>query len=303
MITLLQLEYFRKLAETEHITRTAKQLFISQTALSRMIIGLEKELGVQLFDRSARTIRLNAAGKLYLEYVNSALTTLELGRTALMDSMETAEKEISVAVGTSLVWAPMLHSFQKKFPQHVVRQMNMTLDGLESALQTMSVDFVIASIDDIRTTGLSHDYIKTDYVYVCVPENHALALRESVYLEELKSEPFISLPKGTPWRVYCDRLFKSAGFSVKPVVECDYTMRAALVSSGFGIALTTSSAREVDLLGPNKYVRIADEFAQREMVLFWNSKRYMSKAAQSFRQFCLEYYRTDSLADTPITEV
>ena len=51
MITLLQLEYFRKLAATEHITQTAKELYISQTALSSMIIGLEKELGVQLFAR------------------------------------------------------------------------------------------------------------------------------------------------------------------------------------------------------------------------------------------------------------
>ena len=64
MITLLQLDYFRRLAATEHITQTAKDLFISQTALSSMIISLEKELGVQLFDRSKRSIRLNQAGKL-----------------------------------------------------------------------------------------------------------------------------------------------------------------------------------------------------------------------------------------------
>ena len=70
MITLLQLDYFRRLAATEHITQTAKELFISQTALSSMIISLEKELGVQLFDRSKRSIRLNQAGKLYLQYVD-----------------------------------------------------------------------------------------------------------------------------------------------------------------------------------------------------------------------------------------
>ena len=76
MITLLQLDYFRKLAAVEHITKTAQELRISQTALSSMIINLERELGVQLFDRSKRTIRLNDAGRLYLKYVNDVFTAV-----------------------------------------------------------------------------------------------------------------------------------------------------------------------------------------------------------------------------------
>ena len=66
MITLLQLDYFRRLAATEHITATARELFISQTALSSMIISLEKELGVQLFDRS-RAEAFKAAGRIIVE--------------------------------------------------------------------------------------------------------------------------------------------------------------------------------------------------------------------------------------------
>jgi len=93
MITLLQLDYFRKLAATEHITQTAKELYISQTALSSMIIGLEKELGVQLFDRSKRSIRLNQAGKLYLQYVNEVFAALDNGISALQELTETAEKQ------------------------------------------------------------------------------------------------------------------------------------------------------------------------------------------------------------------
>ena len=66
MITLLQLDYFRRLAASEHITATARELYISQTALSNMLSGLEKELGVRLFDRVGRSIRLNEAGRVYL---------------------------------------------------------------------------------------------------------------------------------------------------------------------------------------------------------------------------------------------
>ena len=57
MITLLQLKYFRQLAATEHITRTARELYISQTALSSMIIGLEKELGTPRSRKALSQIR------------------------------------------------------------------------------------------------------------------------------------------------------------------------------------------------------------------------------------------------------
>ena len=85
MITLLQLDYFRKLAAVEHITKVARELNISQTALSSMMINLEREVGVSLFDRSKRTIRLNDAGRVYLKYVNDIFMTMENGRLALQE--------------------------------------------------------------------------------------------------------------------------------------------------------------------------------------------------------------------------
>ncbi|MBO5917671.1 MAG: hypothetical protein J6Q14_02760, partial [Oscillospiraceae bacterium] len=58
----------------------------------------------------------------------------------------------------------------------------------------------------------------------------------------------------------------------------------------FGVALTSASAYEVDLFKPNCYVPVADAFAYRDMALFWNPKKYMSKAALSFRDFCANYW-------------
>lgn len=290
MITLLQLDYFRKLAVTEHITQTAKELYISQTALSSMIIGLEKELGVQLFDRSKRSIRLNQAGKLYLRYVNDVFAALDNGRSALQELTETAQKQVSLAVGTSQVWLPMVRDFRKYHPEYAIKQQNMTLEGLITALREMEYDFVIASVDEIPDPDLEHAFLKKDSVYLCVPKNHRLAGRDSVYLKELEDEPYIDLPAGTPWRVYCAQLFRQAGVNIRTVLECDYSIRAALIESEFGVALTSASAYEIDRFNPNCYIPIADEFAYREMALFWNPKKYMSKAAHSFRDFCSSYW-------------
>ena len=290
MITLLQLRYFQRLAATEHITQTAKDLYISQTALSSMIIGLEKELGVQLFDRSKRSIRLNDAGRTYLKYVNDIFTSLDNGYAALQDMTDARETQVSIAVGSSLVWAPLFHNFHKSFPKYSLKQYNYSIEGLTKSMRNMEVDFVLAGEGDIPTAGLDKTLIKYDNTYLCVAPNNKFAQRDEVYLEELKDEPFISLPIGAPWRKFCDELFEQAGYEIFPVVECDYTMRAPLIESEFGIALTSSSARDVDLLKPNKYIPVADEYAKRKMELYWNPKRYMSKAARDFMQFCENYW-------------
>lgn len=293
MITLLQLDYFRKLAATEHITQTAKELYISQTALSSMIIGLEKELGVQLFDRSKRSIQLNQAGRLYLQYVNDVFTALGNGRSALQELTETAERQVSLAVGTSQVWLPMIRDFRKCYPECSIKQHNQTLEELIESLRSMKTDFVIASVDEIPDTNLEHVVLKKDSVYLCVPKTHRLAGRDKVWLRELENEPYIDLPVGAPWRVYCARLFKQAGVNIRTVLECDYSIRAALVDAEFGVALTSASAYEIDMLKPNCYVPIADEFAYREMALFWNPKKYLSQTARSFREFCAGYWEAN----------
>jgi len=290
MITLLQLDYFRRLAATEHITQTAKELYISQTALSSMIIGLEKELGVRLFDRSKRSIRLNQAGRVYLQYVNDVFTALENGRTALQELTETAEHQVSLTVGSPQVWLNMIRDFRHQCPEYSIKQHSQTLDGLTDSLRRMRTDFVIAGMNEVTDPGFEHVVLKTDRVYLCVPKSHPLAARDTVWLRELENQPYIDLPVGNPWRAYCADLFDRAGVTVRRVLECDASIRSALIDAEFGVALTSSSAYEVDMLRPNCYIPISDEFTTREMALFWNPKKYLSRAALSFRDFCADYW-------------
>ena len=293
MITLLQLEYFQKLAEEEHMTKTAQELHITQTALSYMIINLEKELGVQLFDRSKRKIQLNDAGRVYLKYVNAIFTALKNGQAALHDIYSRQESSIRLSTGTSSVWSALCHDFCKVYPQYSLKQSNHTIPQMERALVDMSVDFVLAGENDLTTDGMEKTCFKTDDIYLCVPETHPLASHEVVYMDELKNENFISLNKTAPWNIYCNRLFQQAGYVPHVALECDYTLRASLIASNFGVALTSASAREVDLLKPNRYIRVADKYAIRKMCLFHNPQQYMTRAAQDFLDFCIRYYETD----------
>lgn len=77
---LLQLYYFRTVAKNQHMTNAAEELRIAQPALSKTIARLEEDLGVPLFDRQGRSIKLNTFGQAFLRKVETALNALEDGR-------------------------------------------------------------------------------------------------------------------------------------------------------------------------------------------------------------------------------
>lgn len=296
MITLLQLEYFKRLAANGNITKTAKELYISQAALSSMIISLERELGIKLFERSKRSIHLNEAGRTYLEYVKNIFALLDDAQKALLQFDEAKQNEVSVAVGTSLVWLPLFAEFHKSYPNFTLKQSNMSVENLSASLQSGKIDFAIAGTGDIPTEGLVQEYLKDEAIYLCVPASHTLASRTSVMLKDIKDESFISLSTGTPWRSYCNRLFQAAGFSIHQTIECDYTMRAVLISAGYGVALTSATAKDVDLLHPNKYILISDarDYIDRKIMLCSNPSRHLSRAAEAFRTFCFKTFSNEA---------
>ena len=78
-MNLSQLYYFRKLAELQHYTKAAKELFITQPTLSGSISSLEQELGVSLFQKAGRNVELTKYGAEFLKYVNASLEQLDKG--------------------------------------------------------------------------------------------------------------------------------------------------------------------------------------------------------------------------------
>lgn len=291
MITLLQLKYFHELARTEHLTQTAQRLYLSQTALSSMIINMEKELDIRLFERTGRKLRLSQAGKTYLQYVDQALCALDNGRAALEDIKEQGEREVTLGMGSSHVWTPLLKAFRNRCPTLSIRQSNHTAQQMREKLDSMELDYAIASTEDFPQNDLEHAVFRQDKIYLCVPQSHPLAMRTSVSMAELAGESFIGLSSGVPFRRFCDAMFERCGLPCNVILECDYTVRAQLIEAGFGVALTTGTAYDAGLLLPNVHIPLSDECARRTMALIWNPRKYRTRAATTFRDFCIRFYQ------------
>lgn len=113
---LLQLHYFRKVARLQHLSQAARELHITQPALSQMIAKLEKELGAPLFSREGRRIRLNAFGEAFLKKVETALEALEEGQRIVAD-MAGLEKGVVSFDATFIPHFPdVLDAFRREIP-------------------------------------------------------------------------------------------------------------------------------------------------------------------------------------------
>src|SRR5256886_1659607 len=98
---LLQLHYFRTVARLEHMTRAAEELLIAQPALSQTIARLEDDLGVPLFDRLGRRIRLNLFGRAFLGRVERIFAELDQGQRELADLAGGEQGQVDLALGAA----------------------------------------------------------------------------------------------------------------------------------------------------------------------------------------------------------
>lgn len=116
---LRQLLYFREVAEREHVTEAAEHLHISQSSISFQIAKLEEELGVTLFDRVGRNVKLTQIGEVFLAHTRDALTALNYAKEKIEEYLDPENGTIKIGYPTSLAryFVPMaISAFRKALP-------------------------------------------------------------------------------------------------------------------------------------------------------------------------------------------
>jgi len=285
-VELLQLHYFRKVARLQHLTQAARELHITQPALSQTIAKLEKELGVPLFSREGRRIRLNAYGKAFLEKVETALEALEEGRRIVAD-MAGLEKGVVSLDATFIPHFPeVLDDFRREHPEVAFRiSQAPSKAAKEALLMSGRIDFCI-SCEPVLQPGVCNRPVSSEEIVLTVPAGHPFAGRGQIGLREAAGEPFIAFKREHRFRETTDALCRDAGFSPNIVCEADESgMILDLIRSGLGVALLPESVAGRD--GAVCAVRILAPVARRTYYLTWKENRYLSRAATAFRDFVL----------------
>ncbi|QMV42747.1 LysR family transcriptional regulator [Cohnella cholangitidis] len=284
---LLQLQYFRTVAKLEHMTKAAQELRIAQPALSKTIARLEEDVGVPLFDRHGRQIRLNTFGKAFLDKVDAALTLLDEGKKEVSELAGMEHGSIHLATSTLDRLTEPLGEFVALHPEVKFRITQASMERMAQLVETGDVDVGFTAMP-VEYPGIRSITVLNEDVYLAVPPGHRLADRDSVRLSELADEPFVGYTEGFPFQQMNDKFFRNAGFAPNFVCRVEEPAAiASLVRAGLGVALVGNCG------GPNTkldLLTIEDPACQRQFRIIWHEKRYLSLAARTFRDFIVRYF-------------
>ena len=238
---LRQLEYFIAVASEMNFSRAAQRVHVVQSALSTSVSKLEKELGVELFDRSRQQIKMTPAGELFREHTRRVIHTARLAK----DSMSDYRGELSgtIDLGSlvsygSLDVPKVLGEFHRTYPFVRIR-LRQSGTGSTAYLSTIadgSLDLAFVSAPDRFPANIDMRMLSEEpMLFVCRPDHH-LAQRDYVGIAELADEELIGFPHEFGLRRLVEDAFSAAGIASRTPYEVavDYSLAAGLVRHGLG---------------------------------------------------------------------
>jgi DNA-binding transcriptional LysR family regulator len=248
-IELRRLRYFVAVAEELSFNRAAQRLHISQPPLSKQIKQLEEELGVRLFERTSRGVRMTEAGEALLEearrifvHVDQTVRTVqhvghgEVGHLTL-GFVPSASNE---------VLPPILHAFRDRYPEVELFLREMRPDRVVQRLHDKQIDAGFLYLP-LKDASLNMECVSREPLVLALPEMHPLAFEPKVELQAVAEEPFILPARYSMPGLYgqVTEVCRQAGFVPKAVQKDVWLMQTivGLVAGGIGVALVPSSLR------------------------------------------------------------
>ncbi len=273
---LLQLKYLCTAARFENFSRAAKYHSIPQSAISKTIAGLERELGVQLFIRNGNRVTLSESGKKFCREVQSALNILNDAATHVREDGSTLHGEIRLLVEehTSEVFRAVA-DFRREYP-HV----NFSLLTGSRGAGGFDYDLRISAASRLGDHLAAHP-LEDAEVFLLLPLTHTLTKGNRVPISALDGEGQAILSRETPAFLAAAEFLSRAGVKLPTVLECaDSHALAEFVGAGAGIAFAAGiSERDASVAGVG-LLRLQEGDIRYPTVLSY--RRTLSPAAEVF---------------------
>jgi DNA-binding transcriptional LysR family regulator len=281
-----QLRYFEAVARHRHFTRAADELHVAQSALSHQIRQLERELGVELLQRTTRSVQLTDAGELALSRARSVISELDALRGDVDELRGLVRGHITVGAhlfGGELDIPAILYRFTASHPGVEVGLREGTAQRMTEMLADGSLDVSFALESD-APPEVDRVALSSEELAVAMSPRHELAGEDPLPVSALAEERLIAFQRGSSTRQVVDGAFAAAGVQPRIALEAnDFALVRGLVARGVGLAILPRSFLE--LPGPRIALRPLQPTLRMTVALWWRRGRRLSPAAQAFVDF------------------
>jgi LysR family transcriptional regulator, benzoate and cis,cis-muconate-responsive activator of ben and cat genes len=246
---LRHLRYFVVVAEEENISRAAAKLKIAQPPLSRQIRDLEEHLGVALFDRTGKAVRLNQAGRIFWQEARAVLNRVEQARQTVRALAQPRREELHVGYAPSVtveLLPSILRDFEAEFPHTQVQLHDASTAEMVAGLKTGRLHLALTVLprkqEDLRC--LHYDHLKDVQMMAAMATDHPLAHGRTCELKQVLDHELVVYSRvGYPeYHAWLESVASEVGLCPKIIEEQEGAISLiAAVEARRGIALITDT--------------------------------------------------------------
>lgn len=283
---------FCTVARCGSLSHAARELYVSQPAISQSMHRLEDALGCTLFARTSRGISLTSEGRMLYSYADKAVSLITAAEDRL-NRMRTLQSG-GLMIGASdtlcqFFLLPYLEKFHSEYPEIQLQVTNRTTPDTVELLKVGKVDIALVNLPVVDSALSVRDVLKVHDVFVASSRFKRL-LDRSVTLDELSREPLVLLEKASNSRKYLDDFAAVYGVTLKPEIELGaHSLLVEFAKIGLGIACVTYEfAAGAIKSGELFEIKLTPPMPSRGIGLISLEGVPLSPAAERFIQIVLE---------------
>jgi DNA-binding transcriptional LysR family regulator len=292
----MELRHLRTIVAVAHhrsLTKAGEELYLTQSAISQQIRRLERELGIEVFRRTSRSVELTSEGQVILGYAQRVLAEVD----GLQNELEelTGLLRGQLRIGGVYPTGPydlfgMLADFRAAHPGVAVHMVEDTQDDVIAALRADELDCAFTALNpDALGDEFAATLLWEEEFVVALPHGHPLCARQRVTFAELAAEDLIAYRDNSALRRRLERTMAELGLEPRNAFICtEMAAVRGLASKGLGVAVIPRSVAEEP--GPPIELRpIGPDPLTWPIALVWRAARRQTPAGKAFFKVALEY--------------
>ncbi|MCH1625920.1 LysR family transcriptional regulator [Ferdinandcohnia quinoae] len=291
---LRQIQYFIEVAKREHVTEAAHSLHVAQSAVSRQLFNLEAELGVDLFIREGRNVRLTPIGRMFLDHMEQAMKVIENAKREVEEYLDPEQGTIRVGFPSSLAAYTMptaISAFRERYPQVKFKLSQGSYHSLIEGVIKGDIDMAMLGPVPMQEKKVKGSILFTDHIVALLPNTHPLAHKKTLMLSQLMDDSFVLFPEGFILREIIVNACRQLGFQPKISFEGeDIDAIKGLVSAGLGITLIPEITLVDSIPRSTVKVRVTEPDVTRTVGVIIPKERELLPTERMFHEFLKEFF-------------